>query len=180
MSENQRIVDEAAQVQAWKEEMLRFMETQAVYSSFDAISTEYLKQQENRNTNLDTALEDTKSGRELSQELRQQLARTPKDIEEEKEKWAKIHNARIVAHNEHRHHSTEIENIDKEIQNVNHSTHAEKIIFLKQKKDFHIAQQEVANNKIKETAKHYDERKKEAIKIGQGLELAKNPDIKSF
>jgi hypothetical protein len=180
LSENQRITDEAAQVQAWKEEMLRFMETQAVYSSFDAISTEYLKQQEDRNTNLDAALKDTKSGREISQELRQQLARTPKDIEEEKEKWAKIHNARIVAHNEHRHHSTEIEKIDKEIQNVNHSTHAEKIIFLKQKKDFHIAQQEVANNKIKETAKHYDERKKEAIKIGQGLELAKKPDIKSF
>ncbi|WP_395476618.1 hypothetical protein [Rickettsia endosymbiont of Pantilius tunicatus] len=180
LSENQRITDEAAQVQAWKEEMLRFMETQAVYSSFDAISEEYLNQQQDRNAKLDKALDATKSGRELSKELRQQLKRTPKDIEEEKEKWAKVHNARVVAHNEHMHHSTEIDKIDQEISKVNHSTNYEKIIFLKNKKDFHIAQREAAKTKIKETAKHYDERKKEAIKIGQGLEFAKTQDIKSF
>lgn len=180
IAENQRITDKNTQVQAWKKEMLRFMETQAAYSSFDAISTEYLKQQKDRNINLDEALEITKSGRALSKELKAKLERTSKDIEEEKEQWVKIHNARITAHNEHVHHSTEIAKIDKEIPRVNHSTHADKIIFLKQKKDFHIAQREAAKTKITETAKHYDERQKEAIKIMKGQELAKNADVKSF
>lgn len=180
LAENQRISDEAAQLQAWKEEMLRFMETQAVYSNFDVISTEYLKQQQDRNTNLDEALEVTKSGGELSKELKAKLAKSSKDIEEEKAKWSKIDSARITAHNEHVYHSTEIEKIDQEKVKLNHTVHADRIVFLNQKKDFHIAQREAAKTKIKETTKHYDERQKEAIKIIKGQELAKNPDIKSF
>lgn len=180
IAENQRIADEHAQAQLWKEEMLRFMETQAVYSNFNSISTEYLKQQKERNANLNEALEVTKSGGELSKELKAKLERKSKDIEEEKEKWEKIRKARITAHNEHAHHSNEIGKIDKELPILDQTIHTDKIIFLKQKKDFHIEQREAAKTKIKETTKHYEERQKEATNIMKGQELAKNPDIKSF
>lgn len=162
LSENQRITDEAAQVQAWKEEMLRFMETQAVYSSFDAMSPAYLKQQQEYNKNFSEALKAAELGEEISDTLKKQLKKTPEQIEEEKKKWQQIEETRKKAHEEHEHHTSRINKIDQTLTALDKVIDEKTIKVMQHQKKFHIASKKAAEKKLEEVTKHDKEREEEA------------------
>ncbi|HJD60046.1 MAG TPA: hypothetical protein LFW20_05285 [Rickettsia endosymbiont of Omalisus fontisbellaquei] len=159
--------------EALKQEEERAKKVGKIYKEFHAISPEYLKQQKDRNKNLDEALKATESGQEISEELKAKFKKTPKEIEEETEKWEKIHNARTTAQVEHEHHSSELKKIDEDLSKLNPKTHPDAVEALNTKRAFHVEQQKIAKTEIDETAKHYEERGKEAEKIIKGQQKAK-------
>ncbi len=158
LAENQRISDEAAQLQEWKEEMLRLMETQAVYSRFDAMSPAYLKEQQEYNKNFSEALKSAESGEEISDKLKKKLTKTPEQIEEEKKKWQQIEETRQKAHEEHEHHTSRINEIDQSLTDEDKVIAEKTRMALHHQKQFHVESKKAAEKKLEEVIKHDKER----------------------
>ncbi|WP_341757009.1 MULTISPECIES: hypothetical protein [unclassified Candidatus Tisiphia] len=178
-AEAKRIEEEAAEKA--REEIERRAEVAEVYKAFDSLRDTHVKGQDEDDKNLDAAIKALEEGREIDEETKRKLTKTPEQIEAEKRRWQHIDQTDKIADKEKKLHSDAIQKIKKLEEKVAHlpENHPERVS-LANKRKYHEHHNFVADTKKAECKECYDKEKKQVEKFRCGLAIAKEKGRKDY
>lgn len=145
-----------------------------IYDAFTANHEERLAKKKEETQNLSEALEATKAGRPISEELRQKLKKDPKEKEAEKEHNRKMAEAYKAAKAEKESHAAEIEKLKSEMAK---SPHGPERQALQKRIEHHEARHEVAGGVMDKVHDHLDEHLAHAELIQSGKKAAQDKGV---
>ncbi|WP_425363886.1 hypothetical protein [Candidatus Tisiphia endosymbiont of Hybos culiciformis] len=156
-AEVKRLEEEAAEKA--REEIERRAEVAGVYKAFDSFHKDFLDQQKEENKHLDDALKAIEEGRDIDEETKKKLTKTPEQIEEEKRLWQNIEQTYKTATDDEKRCIAEIQRIKKLEEKVAHlpKNHPERVFLANERNGFEQIQGS-AKTKKAECVEHYEVR----------------------
>lgn len=149
-----------------QERVSREKKVEDIYKKIDSFHEKHLGQQIERNENLGKALKAMEKGKDVDEETKKKLNRTPEELKEEKLRWQHIALTNRIAEEQQKHHTDEIKKIEELEKKINHLSrnHLDRIL-LADKKKYHEHHCDLAKVQEAKCTKHYRERNEEAKKL---------------